>query len=226
MNYSEIYQQLMNRAVGRSRGERFYEKHHVVPRCMGGGDESTNLVFLTPEEHFVAHQLLTKIHPTNIKLRFSLQAMLMDTGNRKRKNKAYGWVRRLVSENMKANNPNQGGKARLAYIEKHGRPPIHSKYEFSKEGRERMVEGKTGINNPNHGCPPWLHPRRTDETIGIWKRADELHDWWLEHQGSYLRMSKAFGYTRHVGFMNVVKRFQQGWNPREDPQWLEFSPPE
>ena len=154
MNYSEIYQQLMNRAVGRSRGERFYERHHVVPRCMGGGNDLSNLVFLTPEEHFVAHQLLTKIHPTNIKLRFSLQAMLMDTGNRKRKNKAYGWVRRLVSENMKANNPNQGGKARLAYIERHGGPPISSKYEFTSEGRKKVVENMTGETNPCFGIPP------------------------------------------------------------------------
>jgi hypothetical protein len=31
---------------------------------MKGSDGKKNRVDLTPEEHFVAHQLLTKIHPT------------------------------------------------------------------------------------------------------------------------------------------------------------------
>jgi len=29
---------------------------------MGGSDDKSNLVDLTPEEHFLAHQLLLKIH--------------------------------------------------------------------------------------------------------------------------------------------------------------------
>lgn len=35
---------------------------------MGGGDEIGNLVALTPEEHFVAHLLLCKMHPLNKRL--------------------------------------------------------------------------------------------------------------------------------------------------------------
>jgi hypothetical protein len=33
-------------------------KHHIIPRYMGGSDDPTNLVELTPAEHAEAHRLL------------------------------------------------------------------------------------------------------------------------------------------------------------------------
>lgn len=36
------------------------EKHHVFPVCMGGSNEPSNMVLLSPEEHYVAHKLLAK----------------------------------------------------------------------------------------------------------------------------------------------------------------------
>jgi hypothetical protein len=41
-----------------------------LPKCLGGKDDVDNLVKLTPEEHFVDHQLLTKIYPNNSKLAY------------------------------------------------------------------------------------------------------------------------------------------------------------
>lgn len=40
-------------------GHIYYEKHHIVPQCLGGNNSKTNSVLLTAEEHFIAHQLLT-----------------------------------------------------------------------------------------------------------------------------------------------------------------------
>ena len=37
--------------------------HHIVPKCMGGNDQKSNLVFLTFGEHFTAHYLLFKVFP-------------------------------------------------------------------------------------------------------------------------------------------------------------------
>jgi hypothetical protein len=41
--------------------EDYFEFHHVIPRCMDGMDDPTNLVELMPEEHLIAHLLLAKI---------------------------------------------------------------------------------------------------------------------------------------------------------------------
>ena len=32
-----------------------YHRHHIIPKHMGGGDNKENLVYLTPEEHALAH---------------------------------------------------------------------------------------------------------------------------------------------------------------------------
>tara|TARA_A100000171_G_C2057462_1_gene108211 strand:- start:40 stop:684 length:645 start_codon:yes stop_codon:yes gene_type:complete len=38
----------------------YKEKHHILPRCLGGKDTKTNLVKLTAREHFIVHMLLCK----------------------------------------------------------------------------------------------------------------------------------------------------------------------
>lgn len=62
MNYPRIYNLLIAKAQTRSNLECYVEKHHVIPKALGGTDESTNLVNLTAREHFIAHMLLAKIH--------------------------------------------------------------------------------------------------------------------------------------------------------------------
>jgi len=65
-----------------------------VPRCAGGTDEASNLVYLTPEEHYVAHQLLVKLHPKHAGLALGLFMMTMCGDRMARNNRCYGWVRR------------------------------------------------------------------------------------------------------------------------------------
>lgn len=61
MNYSNIYNQLVTRALSR---EKIYptERHHIIPKSMGGKDRKNNVVYFTPHEHLVAHLLLWKIY--------------------------------------------------------------------------------------------------------------------------------------------------------------------
>lgn len=59
--YTRIYFALIESAKGkpRSRGDGvYYERHHVIPRSLGGRDDGTNFVLLTAREHFVCHLLL------------------------------------------------------------------------------------------------------------------------------------------------------------------------
>jgi hypothetical protein len=60
---------------------------------MGGNNEPQNLVKLTPEEHYVAHQLLVKIYPTEYKLALAAKMMVVNRPS----NKLYGWLRRKFS---------------------------------------------------------------------------------------------------------------------------------
>lgn len=62
MNYQRHYDALIQKALNRSKPEGYTEKHHIVPRSMGGSDDPANLVILTAREHCMAHVLLAKIH--------------------------------------------------------------------------------------------------------------------------------------------------------------------
>ena len=61
MNYLRIYNELVARAQNKTN--TCVERHHIVPKCMGGTDKKSNIVKLSPEEHFFAHILLVKIYP-------------------------------------------------------------------------------------------------------------------------------------------------------------------
>ena len=90
MDYAAHYARLIERARGRKL-DGYKERHHVIPRCMGGGNSSDNIVELTGEEHYVAHQLLVKLHPEHRGLSHAAvwMAKQCTLGN-----KAYGWLRR------------------------------------------------------------------------------------------------------------------------------------
>lgn len=96
MNYTAIYERLIAKAKDRVIAE-YTEAHHILPKCMGGDDGKDNLVNLTPEEHYVAHQLLCKMHPNNGALAKAAQMM---TCNRP-SNKLYGWVRKRHASAMR-----------------------------------------------------------------------------------------------------------------------------
>lgn len=89
MDYFKHYFLLMDRSVNRTE-PLVVEQHHVIPKCMGGSDEDTNIVKLTPEEHYVAHQLLIRMYPNNDKLVYAANMMVVNRST----NKMYGWLKR------------------------------------------------------------------------------------------------------------------------------------
>ena len=74
MNYEKIYKDLILKAKARTFTE-FTERHHIIPKSLGGSDNNDNLIHLTPREHYLAHLLLTKLFPNEPKLAFALWFM-------------------------------------------------------------------------------------------------------------------------------------------------------
>lgn len=141
MNYKEIYENLIKR--GKNRDVQGYtERHHVIPKCMGGTDDSDNLVRLTPEEHFLAHQLLVKIYPSH---RGLLNATIMMTTHHTENrinNKLYGWLKKRFIESMSGdNNP-----ARRI-------PGLQAKAGQKRKGQKRTAETKSNISAALYGKP-------------------------------------------------------------------------
>lgn len=142
MNYEKIYNQLVERAFTREKLD-YYETHHIIPKCMNGTDEPENLVELTPEEHYLAHQLLVKMYPDQPRLAYATNMMTVNRTN----NKLYGWVRRRMSAAMREQNPNKDGHSRRLYNKNHGSP--NKGYKHTEENKELFRQKKLGKNNPN-----------------------------------------------------------------------------
>jgi 5-methylcytosine-specific restriction endonuclease McrA len=58
--YKKWYDSIIASANLRSSIISYSEKHHIIPRSLGGSDDANNLVSLSAREHFVCHVLLTK----------------------------------------------------------------------------------------------------------------------------------------------------------------------
>lgn len=78
MNYQKIYDDICKRGQVRELPKEIYtETHHIVPKCLGGGNEKSNLTKLTAREHFLVHYILAaKIHKNHKGLWNAFRKML------------------------------------------------------------------------------------------------------------------------------------------------------
>lgn len=78
MNYERIYKELCERSLTRKWKKFTYEKHHIIPKSMGGSDAKSNLAILTPREHALAHLLLVRFltGKHKAKMVFALKSMI------------------------------------------------------------------------------------------------------------------------------------------------------
>jgi hypothetical protein len=80
--YTRIYYSIISNAQSRLLPKDVYtEKHHIIPKSLGGDNHVSNLVRLTAKEHFICHLFLTK----------------MTTGRQKRKMAHAAWLMANVS---------------------------------------------------------------------------------------------------------------------------------
>ena len=101
MNYEQIYNQLIEKRHT-DKPDGYTERHHIIPRSLGGSDNSSNLVDLTAREHFIAHLLLAKFNPCFQTIN---SILIMRCGNKERHNiqnsRMYEWARKEFSKYMK-----------------------------------------------------------------------------------------------------------------------------
>lgn len=148
MNYKKHYDLLINRSPKVKPKSGYFERHHVIPRCMGGKNGA--IVYLTPEEHYVAHQLLVKIHKGTKWYYKMINAVKMMTHgvsvNRgQRSNKAYGWIKRKISESMMGDrNPMANPEHRRSHTE----ATVGEKNPAKRPEVRKIISQKLKDNNP------------------------------------------------------------------------------
>lgn len=150
MDYEKHYNLLISKARLRTSISGYVEKHHVVPKCLGGSDDVSNLVALYPEEHYVAHLLLVKMHPNIYAISYSALLMTRGTSQTVRSNKMYGWLKRRFSKDCSE----------------------FQRQRF-KEKSNHPCYGKFGKEHPRFGKP---HSEESKFKIGLAHRGKKMSE--------------------------------------------------
>lgn len=155
MNYRKHYDNLIKKSLSRNLHKSIYvEQHHIIPKCLGGVNRKSNIVSLLPHEHFVAHQLLVRIHPTHAGLKYALYKMTLNTQKMKRNNKQYSWIKKELSI---ANSINAKSRwldnkmERTAYSARTKKQWNDMTDEEYKTACNVRSENQTGLNNSFSG---------------------------------------------------------------------------
>lgn len=79
--YRSLYLRLIEKGLNMTEEELsgYNEKHHILPKCMGGTDDKSNLVLLPVRYHIMAHLLLLEAYPNIVKI--AITASLMINGS-------------------------------------------------------------------------------------------------------------------------------------------------
>jgi len=194
MNYTKIYNQLCESRKYRPLVlERHYEIHHIVPRCVGGTNEESNLVKFTYREHYIAHHLLTKMYSSHVGIRYSFLCMLRNPHGK-----------RILTSRMV-----ETIKTNFSEFKKwHNRVAAPGKHENSrKAARERMLSNRNPVI-----VNPLINPGRKGGSVelldGTIKTYDFLKDLAKEEFNDTWRKvkvkSKKAGYLESFGIKAIV----------------------
>ena len=159
--YNEFIENILNSRGRFACGDEYHERHHIIPKCMGGSNDEENLVDLFAQEHFEAHRMLALENPDNEKL-------------------VYAWWCMAVQANEHTKeryeiNASEYAEVKLAYIDKlRMRVSGTNNPMYGISPKERMdedtynlwlskiTEKSSGQNNPMYGKH---HSEETREKI-------------------------------------------------------------
>lgn len=148
MNYTLIYKQIIDRAALRTP-TGYTEKHHIIPRCLGGNDDKNNLIRLTAREHYLVHLLLTRIHPGHLGLIHAFWMMSNKQWNKNRSSRDYALAKAIIASTMRRNVGTPEAIAKMARSKK-GKSSWVGKKHSVESKRKQSESAKTRVIIPEN----------------------------------------------------------------------------
>lgn len=131
----------------------YFEGHHIIPKCKGGTGTSTraknntNIVLLTPREHFLAHWLLWRIYGDR-QMALAFHKMMSTTKNTNRITSSRGYSEAREAFRI-TNKGNTFGKGVVKVIS-----------EEQRLNHSKFMKGKYVGN-----CNPFFGKKHSTETL-------------------------------------------------------------
>lgn len=149
MDYFNLYDGIVGRAIDRPTPTEYTEKHHIEPKCMGGGNEESNIVVLTAREHFLAHWLLCKMYPDNLKLAHAWNFMCISGSRYKGKrytSHSFKYARENRAKKLKGTTwkMSDEGRAKISAAAKKRVGALNNRYgaTLTDEHKEAILKSK------------------------------------------------------------------------------------
>ncbi len=100
--YTKWYYQIIKNASTREL-LGYTETHHIIPKSLGGSNESENLIVLTAREHFICHLLLSKMVADEYKYKMSKAITMMNnvSGRKQQRYKVSSHTYKILKESVK-----------------------------------------------------------------------------------------------------------------------------
>lgn len=156
--YDEFINNILETRGRNGCGEEYHETHHIIPKCMGGNDDKSNLIDLYAREHFEVHRLLALENPDNDKLIYAWHMMSVMSDEQQRHyeitaeeyEEAKIAFSKMMSVKMSGNgNPMYGKES--AMRGKHLPCESKEKLRLQRIGDKNPMYGKSGEKAPNYG---------------------------------------------------------------------------
>lgn len=123
----------------------FVEKHHILPKCMGGNNSIDNLILLPVRAHYIAHYFLHKAYPNNNKLSLAFAMMIVNnrSQNRKMSSRFYEIAKTARSSALKGVPRTEDIKQKLRVPKKNKENYKGVKSTEHKNNISKALKGKT-----------------------------------------------------------------------------------
>ena len=143
--YHKWYEQLIDRARNRTI-EGYVERHHIVPKSLGGTNEKSNLVKLTAREHLIAHMLLPRFVENKVPMWNALWGMI-HMNKVKLTGRLYEQVKAKISADRKGRKLSPEARAKLSAAHKGKKlsPETIAKMSASHKGKKHSTGRKVSL---------------------------------------------------------------------------------
>jgi hypothetical protein len=152
LTYEEFINNILETRGRFACGDEYHERHHIVPRCMDGGNEEDNLIDLFAREHFIAHKLLAQENPDNNKLVYAWW-MLAHIDDRDITPEEYEEARINFASAHKGHSVSDEVRSKLR--------DFHTGLKASEETRKKMSESRKG-----YVCPDEIRKKISESNRG------------------------------------------------------------
>lgn len=166
--YTTWYYSIIAKADNINTGG-YVERHHIIPKSLGGSNDQSNIATLTAKEHFVCHLLLTKmVVGMDRKRMFNALRKMSHSKSTQQRITLTSRQFQYLSEGLSVYNKGQYnhmyGKTHTKEV-KNLLSKLHKGKIISKDHINRIKESNTGINNFFYG------KNHTKETTKLMKAA-------------------------------------------------------